>query len=241
VLGRETFLAGVDWADGWPVFREGHFDVPSTPTGFVDDFSSSELDTRWVVPGGEPEAVAVRHPAGGLELRDLPDGTPGLLCARVRNFFWTADATVSGSGGFLLRLDDRHWYGLTLRDSQVRATARVGDVTHELASIPAAGSPVVLRIEALRPSSAQVPMGHAGPDEVVLSMNDDRGFRELARLDGRYLSTEVASGFTGRVLALVPGGSRGHVLSVEYVPHGQTRHVGMGAAGAAGAPRPRPG
>src|SRR5690606_29267786 len=28
VLGRETFLAGVEWIDGWPQFDVGHFDVP---------------------------------------------------------------------------------------------------------------------------------------------------------------------------------------------------------------------
>jgi hypothetical protein len=218
VLGRETFLAGVDWANGWPVFREGRFDVPVTPTRFADDFSSQELDPRWVVPGGEPETVAVRHRSGGLELCDLPDGRPGLLCVRVRDLHWTAQATMRGAGRLLLRLDDRHWYGLTLQDDQVRAAAQIGDITHELASIPAPGTTVLLRIEAVPASSPPAPRGHTGPDDVVLSAHEDTGFTELARLDGRYLSTEVASGFTGRVLALAPAGSRGHVLSVEYLP-----------------------
>jgi hypothetical protein len=153
-----------------------------------------------------------------LELRRLPDGTPGLLCARVRDFQWTAQATIRGAGGFLLRLDDRHWYGLTLQDDQVRAVAQLGDITHELARIAAAAATVVLRIQAVPASSPPVPLGHAGPDEVVLSAHEGTGFTELARLDGRYLSTEVASGFTGRVLALAPAGARGHAVSVEYVP-----------------------
>jgi len=151
-------------------------------------------------------------------LRDLPDGRPGLLCVRVRDFHWTAQATIRGAGGLLLRLDDRHWYGLTLQDDQVRAAAQIGDITHELASIPAPGTTVLLRIEAVPASSPPAPRGHTGPDDVVLSAHEDTGFTELARLDGRYLSTEVASGFTGRVLALAPAGSRGHVLSVEYLP-----------------------
>ena len=226
VLGRETFLAGVDWVDGWPVFREGRFDVPVTPTRFADDFSSHELHPRWVVPGGEPETVVVRHRSGGLELRDLPDGRPGMLCVRVRDLRWTAQATIKGAGGLLLRLDDRHWYGLTLQDDRIRATARLGDITHELASIPAPDTTGLLRIEAVPASSPPAPRGHTGPDDVVLSAHDGTGFTELARLDGRYLSTEVASGFTGRVLALAPAGSRGHVLSVEYLPqpgHEQAR------------------
>jgi xylan 1,4-beta-xylosidase len=40
------------------------------------------------------------------------------------------------------------------------------------------------------------------------------GFHELARLDGRYLSAEVAGGFTGRMLGLADG----RVSRVRYTP-----------------------
>ena len=39
VLGRETFLAGVDWSDGWPVFDEARFDVPEVDSAFTDRFT----------------------------------------------------------------------------------------------------------------------------------------------------------------------------------------------------------
>jgi hypothetical protein len=214
VLGRETFLAGVDWADGWPVFDEGRFDVPRSSHWFADDFSAPALHPRWVVPGSEPNAVTARHPSGGLELRHVPDGSHGLLCTRVRDLVWTADATVTNAGRFLLRVDHRHWYGLTLAAGQVRAEACIGDLRHELAATRVTTNTVVLRIESVPP----VPVDRAGPDDIVLSVHDGGGFRELARLDGRYLSTEVASGFTGRVLALAPAESPSRVLSVEYVP-----------------------
>lgn len=46
---------------------------------------------------------------------------------------------------------------------------------------------------------------------------------ELARLDGRYLSTEVASGFTGQMLAIGSTSAPARVLSVSYSAHrGQT-------------------
>jgi hypothetical protein len=218
VLGRETFLAGVDWVDGWPVFDETRFDVPSTDTGFIDDFSTARLDNRWVVPGAEPGSVAVRLPGGGLELRSRPDGSPGLLCARVRDLAWTAEATFTGSGQFMLRLDDRHWYGLTFLDGQVRATVQVGDIHRELGAVAVAHGTVMLRIQSVQPSSAPVPLGNAGPDEVVLSLADGDGFDELGRLDGRYLSSEVASGFTGRMLAVGSTPAPSRVQAVRYVP-----------------------
>jgi hypothetical protein len=136
----------------------------------------------------------------------------------VRDLEWTADATVEGAGRFLLRLDDRHWYALVLHDGRARVEARIGDLHREIAEVAVAGEIAVLRIECVPPASAPVPFGHAGPDDVILSVHDGTGFRELARLDGRYLSTEVASGFTGRMLALASTDSGGRVLSIEYVP-----------------------
>jgi hypothetical protein len=218
VLGRETFLAGVDWVDGWPVFDEGRFDAPTTDTGFTDDFQGSRLHPRWVVPGGEPDNVAVRHPSGGVELRSLADGSPGLLCARVRDLSWTAEATVADGGRFLLRLDDRHWYGLTFQDGHVHAVAHIGGIDGQIGAVPATGSTVVLRIDSVPPSSPPLPLGTAGPDDVVLSVRDGDGFRQLGRLDGRYLSTEVTSGFTGRMLALGSSAARARIVAVKYIP-----------------------
>jgi hypothetical protein len=63
-----------------------------------------------------------------------------------------------------------------------------------------------------------VPLGNAGPDDVILSLHDGDGFRQLGRLDGRYLSTEVASGFTGRMLAVGSTTAPARVVSVRYVP-----------------------
>jgi hypothetical protein len=42
----------------------------------------------------------------------------------------------------------------------------------------------------------------APPDRVVLGIEAADGVDRLAELDGRYLSTEVAGGFTGRVVGL---------------------------------------
>ncbi len=51
------------------------------------------------------------------------------------------------------------------------------------------------------PSGGQ-PGQRQGPDRLVLGAEGAEGFVELASFDGRYLSTEVAGGFTGRVIGV---------------------------------------
>ncbi|WP_457967255.1 glycoside hydrolase family 43 protein [Arthrobacter sp. D1-29] len=219
VLGRETFIAGVDWVEGWPVFDEERFTVPQTDTAYAEDFSAQQLDPRWVVPGGEPDNVAMMDDDGGIRLKPLADGTPGLLCTRVRDLHWTADASIEGSGSFVLRIDDRYCFGLTCGNGKARAWAQLGEIRHETGSVDvAANHPVTLRIQSVPASSPTVPLGHGGPDEVVLSVVEHSQARELGRLDGRHLSTEVASGFTGRMLALQSAGPEGKFMSVSYKP-----------------------
>ena len=222
VLGRETFLAGVDWADGWPVFDEGRFQVPSTATAFVDTFDRPELDLRWVVPGDHASAFVGLGSAGGLHIRptegdlDGSVGSAGLLCCRVRDLRWSAGATLGGPGRFMLRIDDRHAYGLRRHEDRVAATARIGDLDVVLAESPVPAGSATLRIEAVAPRSTSLPL--AGPDEIILSIVGADGRRELARLDGRYLSTEVATGFTGRMLAVGATTVPALVRSVTYQP-----------------------
>jgi hypothetical protein len=131
---------------------------------------------------------------------------------------WSAEATFAEAGRFLLRLDERHCYGLTLDGGLVQATARIGDIEHTLATAPVTDATIILRLAAVSPETPTVPLGDAGPDLIVLSIADGSGVRELARLDGRYLSTEVASGFTGRMLAVGATGKPAHLRSVTYRP-----------------------
>ena len=218
VLGRETFLAGIDWVDGWPVFDEDRYRVPEADTAFSDDFAAPELDLRWVAPAAEPGAITRPHPDGGLELLSAPDGSAGLLSARVRDLAWTAEAVMAGAGHFRVAIDDRHWYGLTWDGGEVRAEVRIGAILHRLGAEPRRGATAVLRIEAVSPATAGVFPTRVGPDEIVLSAGDGETSTELGRMDGRYLSTEVATGFTGRTLAVAAASRPSRVLSVSYEP-----------------------
>jgi len=62
--------------------------------------------------------------------------------------------------------------------------------------------PVVLRIDML---ATEAGLDHPlkEPDMLHLGVeNPDGAFTVLAEFDGRYLSTEVAGGFTGRVIGM---------------------------------------
>jgi hypothetical protein len=220
VLGRETFLAGIDWVDGWPVFDEYRFDIPASNTAFEDDFSTTTLDPRWVVADGEPASTVAPHRDGGLRFASPGGSAADLLCTRIRDFVWVADAVFESAGEFRLRLDERHWCGLVFEAGRARAVLRIGDVRQDVGAVRIPTPGVTLRLEASVPRSAPVPFGYAGPDDITLSVDTGDGFVELARLDGRYFSTEVAAGFTGRMLALGSPDPDGRLLRVSYRPTG---------------------
>jgi len=214
VLGRETFLAGVDWVDGWPVWDAGRFEIPQRITDFADEFDQDALHPRWVVPDGEPTTL-IRVDAGGVSFRR--SGRPAdVLCARVADLAWRADATVERAGSLGVRLDDRHWCALELADGVARVRVQIGDASRELGRLRTSASRIGLRVEATAPRTRPIPFGHAGPDELVLSVVDGDAVVELARLDGRYFSTEVGGGFTGRMLALGSPVPEGRVLGIRY-------------------------
>ncbi|GHG31877.1 MULTISPECIES: glycoside hydrolase family 43 protein [Amycolatopsis] len=196
VNGRETFLAGVDWVDGWPVVAEDRYPVPPADNSFTDDFA--EPHPRWVAPGAGPETFTRRARPGELV---LTTGRP--LLTRALDEYWTAVASLDvsrGTAAFVVRLDDRHWYGLIADGAKVAATLAIGPVVQAVTEV-AAGPVVSLRIRALRPDPSG-PLHEADePDLLELSVLGEED-RVLGAFDGRYLSTEVAAGFTGRMIGV---------------------------------------
>jgi hypothetical protein len=204
--GRETFLAGVDWVDGWPVVDEDRFTVPAVDTSFVDTFDRDALNLRWIAPGRGPESFTKATPEGLVIQAPGPEQT-SQLCVRVRDLAWEATAELAAgtaSGRFTLRLDDRHWYALEVEGDQVHAVATIGPVQQVVGSTTRReAGPVTLHISATPPGADAPDRDKHEPDFIELSLlGSDGTAAKLARLPGRYLSTEVACGFTGRVLAI---------------------------------------
>ena len=97
-LGRETFLAPVDWTGAWPVISprtgriEQQYPVPKLPParntpkagGVRDDFNKPALDARWnFIRTPENKWWSLRQRRGHLRLKLQP----GKLCDRVHPGF----------------------------------------------------------------------------------------------------------------------------------------------------------
>lgn len=198
VLGRETMLAPVDWVDGWPVIVETDGLVTASDRSFTDSFEGV-LDPRWVTPSGTLAGARVTD--AGLEL--TASGAHRPVVTRVTDLDWTATVTLDvtrGRARVAVRLNDRHWFGLEVGPDAVHAVATIGPTRSVIASTDVfEPGHVQVRI------AARVPAGGMGfpvpePDLVSLEALANGNVRRLAALDGRYVSTEVAGGFTGRMV-----------------------------------------
>lgn len=199
LLGRETMLARVAWVDGWPAIVETDDLVTASDHAFTDTFASG-LDHRWVCPGGTLAGVET---SDCLELTAVDGHRP--VVTRVTDHDWSATLTLDVSRGrarVLLRLDDDHWYGLDVSPGGTTAVASVGFATAEVTG-PQVDDPtrVTVRIGGHPP----LPTGGfpaPQPDLVGFDVLVDGDWRPVVRWDGRYLSTEVAGGFTGRMVGV---------------------------------------
>ncbi|WP_062289202.1 glycoside hydrolase family 43 protein [Demequina phytophila] len=213
VLGRETFLAGVDWVEGWPVVVEGRYDAPGADPSFDDAFEGTALDARWVAPGVAPSDFAV--PSAGLRLepsRDAESSEQHLpLCTRLRSFAWKA-VVAPGDGDMCVsvRLAADHWLGLERVGDAIRARQVSAHLDATLGAVRAEPGDTLV-IEATPTVGRQ---GGPGPDTIELAVERAGERVSLARVDGRHLSTEVVGGFTGRMLALEALGGPATVRSV---------------------------
>ncbi|GJF33670.1 glycoside hydrolase 43 family protein [Kitasatospora sp. NE20-6] len=234
VLGRETFLAPVSWADGWPVVGEVGPELPAMPWPLVptppsagrDDFDSAELRHSWISLLDRPaEHYSTGERPGWLTLRargtSLDESDAVLLGRRQQHLAFRARTLIDpaeGSGGLAVRLDDRHHYAVEAGpDGTARVIARIGSLRTVAAELALPEGPVVLTVR-----TGRAPEPHdarTGPDSLVFGVESSDGTAtDLASLDGRYLSTEVAGGFTGRVVGLYAADGAVHFDWFDYLP-----------------------
>ncbi|GAA2318992.1 glycoside hydrolase family 43 protein [Nonomuraea roseoviolacea subsp. roseoviolacea] len=230
VLGRETFLAPVTWADGWPLVGpvEERHPAPAAwhplpPPPARDDFDAPRLAPSWISPRARPDASwSLSDRPGWLVLHatgptlDRPGHT--FVGRRQQHHdcrFRARLDPAAARAGLSLRMDEAHHYDLEVDDGQASVIARIGPLRQVVARQAVPPGPLTLVIDVratgvLPPSvtgAGQVDdrplgVGAHGPDTIAFSVEAGGAPVPLAELDGRYLSTEVATGFTGRVAGM---------------------------------------
>jgi hypothetical protein len=76
--------------------------------------------------------------------------------------------------------------------------AQVGALRSVLGALEVPAGDVALEIRSV-PSEGHFSSTALGPDQLVAGVVGVDGYTELGRIDGRYVSTEVAGGMTGRL------------------------------------------
>jgi beta-xylosidase len=189
-----------------------------------DDFDLSELHPRWISPRSRSaEHCTTKERAGWLTLRarggslDEPDVV--FVGRRQQHSACRVRALVDpaeGRGGLAVRRDEEHHYAIEAGAGQVRVVARIGPLRTVVATREVAPGPLVLGVDT-EPRAVDDP--RTGPDTVSLGVQEPDGtFTALAALDGKYLSTEVAGGFTGRVIGLYAASGSVHADWFDYQP-----------------------
>jgi alpha-N-arabinofuranosidase len=219
-LGRETFLAPLHWTeDGWPVVNEGkkialrmetEQGLPAYhwPEDLVrDEFDSTRLGLVWNYlrnPNDSDYSLSARP--GWLQLRcaaaTLNDlASPSFLGRRQQHFNCTVTALMDfqpksegEEAGLTVLIDNRHHYEIAVtlqlgrRVALVRRTVASLQVSSEAFPLPE--GPVTLRLR------ADGMWYHLG---LVLT---DGTEKILERGEVKFLSSEVAGGYTGAYLGL---------------------------------------
>jgi len=220
-IGRETFLAPVTWQDGWPVVNGGELvtlemeaegvpDATPAPALFEDRFDEPAWRLEWNFLRNPVESN-YRRGAEGLSLRcstvsldDLDSPTwvgrrLEHLAARATARLAFDPATETEEAGLTLYMRAGFHYEVALaRRDGVRclvARKRVGSMTEE-------------KVVALLEAMAEVELSVEGDGQWFDLGYLDRDGKRMSVLRGeaRFLSTEIAGGFTGLYVALYAQG-----------------------------------
>lgn len=210
-LGRETFLMPVDFKDGW--FMVGHNGtttqvvetnrIPSSVKQIFKKeytFQNTEWNKDWrflrIIDRDkyvfEKNELKIRRSKDTLDTC----GCPSFVGLHQKEFDMDLSVNVTvndGEAGITLYMDENHHYDLAIikenDDYNVVLKLNVGDIKHIQQSVKVKSNSVSLRIT----SNAEYYEFYYIEDEKEI---------KLGKAQTRYLSSEVACGFTGVVMGL---------------------------------------
>jgi beta-xylosidase len=212
-LGRESFATNFIWKDGWPVVEPVHANdfgqVPEYQVSFVGNKNVFEQNGELISVRRFPHEICSISDQG-LKMvgtgKQLSAEDPTWIGRRQRRFdsFSTVKFSVDSAfaqAGLSVRYDENSHYDIEYFNGKVIARSAIAGLTHEvsLETGQLGKSEIALYIEMTPPG----PTFFEGltSDLIHLGYLDSQGSKcEVAVFDGRYLSAEVTSSFTGRVI-----------------------------------------
>jgi alpha-N-arabinofuranosidase len=218
-LGRETFLAPVHWEDGWPIVSPGTGRVkltypvphlhehcwPATPTR--DHFDQPKLASQWLflrTPRDQFWSLSERSDYLRLHLRPervSEQVNPSFVGRRQQHIHFTAQTALEFTpqaehecaGLALVQNNNFHFCFVVTRTDRpvIRLIKRASGVDEILAEQPIAARRCCLRVEA-----------HEQAYSFSAAIEPGKWQPVAEGVDGRILSTPVAGGFVGAVIAM---------------------------------------
>ena len=242
VLGRETFLAPVDWpAGGWPQVNGNgtvslRMDVPTLPLQPFEaapvrtEFNEETLGFEWqYLRNPVRENYSLTEKKGYLRITASPitlneaDAVSRVCRRQTEHDFMAATFLEfnplkdNEEAGMTLLQNNTHHYDLLFKKSGeqrvVQLRVRVGSLSYIVAEKAVDRDKVLLKIEGTADQYAFY-FSDAGKEEYSL----------LGKQDTRYLSTEVAGGFTGVMIGLYassngqPSNAKAYFNWFDYLP-----------------------
>lgn len=228
-LGRETFLAAVDWINDWP-----HPRLPRLSGGRPEradyDFSNGAgvEDLAWIGVRRLPTGFTAPTSKGLVvrgEGKTLTAPRPSFLAQRQRHLAMEFRAVLDvsfGVGGIAVRNAEDNWFAIEAipRGDALKVTARavVAGFDRTWESVLPAGDVELAVVTAPPPSDFSE--GAVGGDRIRLlaravgSPGSDGVV--LAELDGRHWTFETAKAFTGRTFGAYAVDGEVLVRSLSY-------------------------
>ncbi len=221
LLGRETFLAPVDWPEGeWPTVNgigEIFLNMPDQVTGGLSSVTSTDSVTGKVLNFPKDKCghdwVHIRNPfadnysythnslrleSSGLNL-DERHSSPTFIGHRQEDIFFSAVTSLTvgpdAEAGLTVFMDAGSHYDIFLKEDSVHLRYSLGELTHtESFGVPPGR--IWLKVE--------------GNEYfyVFYWSSDGKNFRHVGQMNTRYLSSETAGGFTGIILGLFSTGPK---------------------------------
>ncbi|HSB02429.1 MAG TPA: glycoside hydrolase family 43 protein [Anaerolineales bacterium] len=218
-LGRETFMAPVRWEDGWPIVSPGtgkvefSYPVPNLPettwpqTPARDDFDSPALALHWIfLRTPRDEFYRLSERPGHLRLRLRPQqlsepANPSFVGRRQQHIHFKAECAVEFTpqnehecaGLVLIQNNDFHFRFVITKAAQpvLRLIKRAYGKEETLAEQPVRAAKLYLKVEA-----------HQQAYSFYVADKPKEWQTLAAEVDGRILSTPVATGFVGAMIAM---------------------------------------